>query len=404
MLSREREWPSSLVAKYYLFQGTATFGFFWPVFTVFLLYRGLSYTQIGTLGSLSAALVVAGEIPTGYVGDRIGRRNSLLVGSVLLTTSVLGFVVARSFAAFVVLWTLWGLGLAFRSGSGDAWLYDTLREHLREERYTRIRGRGGSVNRWASAASMLAAGVLYDVDPRLPFLAGGLLLASSIPVLLSMPEPESDADGDETLTAFEAFSVIRSRLTAPELRSIVAYAALFFAATNAADTFVQPIATRTLALPDTGLGPLYAGFTVAAAVASYYAGALEARLSTHGTALSVGLLVVVFLVLPALVPAAAFATFFVMKSGRAVLQPVVSGYINDRTESVGRATVLSAASMAYALVRLPVKPLIGAVADAWTPILALATLGLGLLVGGGVVRAWDALADEASSGAGRATD
>lgn len=137
--------PPPLVLKYYLYQATVTFGFFWPVFTVFLLHRGLTYTQIGLLGTISAAFVVIGELLTGYVGDRVGRRNSLLVSSLLLTLSLLGFIVVHRFGSFVVVYVLWALGLAFRSGSGDTWLYDALESRLQEDEYTRIRGHGGSV-------------------------------------------------------------------------------------------------------------------------------------------------------------------------------------------------------------------------------------------------------------------
>ncbi|WP_227352888.1 MFS transporter [Haladaptatus salinisoli] len=366
--------PPPLVLKYYLYQATVTFGFFWPVFTVFLLHRGLTYTQIGLLGTVSAAFVVLGEIPTGYVGDRIGRRNGLLVGSVLLSLSLLGFVVARGFVGFAVLYVLWALGLSFRSGTDDAWLYDALESRLREDEYTRVRGRGGSVNRWVSAGTMLVAGGLYAVRPWLPFLAGGLLVAGSIPVLLSMPRSRR-ADRADELTVREALPVIRRRLTEPPLRSFVLYVALFFGIVNAADTFIQPITTRTLGLPAAGLGPLYAGFTVVAAVASYHAATIEELLSTRWAVLLVPGLVAAFFVVPLLAPVAALPLFFAMKSARAVMAPIASGYLNDRVESAGRATLLSAASMVYALVRIPLKPLAGVVADATAPLVAVAALG-----------------------------
>jgi hypothetical protein len=41
-----------------------TFGFFWPVFTRFLLAHDLSFTQIALLNSVSAGVVVVGELPT----------------------------------------------------------------------------------------------------------------------------------------------------------------------------------------------------------------------------------------------------------------------------------------------------------------------------------------------------
>lgn len=397
ILDRDWQWPHPIILKYYLYQATVTFGFFWPVFTVFLLRRGLNYTQIGLLGSVSAAFVVIAELPTGYIGDRIGRRNSLLVGSALLALSVLGFTVAYTFTAFIVLWILWALGLAFRSGSGDAWLYDALQEQLREDEYTRIRGCGGSIHQWVSAGTMLAAGALYSLDPRLPFLAGGLLIASSIPVLLSMPEtyPQA-ANADDHFTVVDALPVIRRHLTEPPLRSLVLYLALFFAIINAADKFIQPIATQTLGLPEAGLGPLYTGFTIAAAIASYYAGDIEKLLSTRWAVLVIPVLVGVFFVAPLLVSIAAFPLFFVMKSANAVMQPIASGFINDCVESIGRATLLSAASMVYALVQLPLKPLSGFIADITTAVIAVAALGLGFLLSSFVIYTWEAPANDAA--------
>jgi MFS family permease len=381
--------PSPLVLKYYLYQATVTFGFFWPVFTIFLLNRGLTYTQLGLLSSVSAGVVIVGEIPSGYVGDRIGRRNSLLVGSALLALSLFGFVFARTFAAFVGLWILWGLGSAFRSGSGDAWLYDALKDRSDEGQYTRIRGRGGSVNQWVSAGTMLAAGGLYSLDPRLPFLASGLLIVSSVPILLSLPETGDSAADDAQFTVLDALPVLRRRLSEPPLRSFVLYIALFFGIASAADKFIQPITTQTLGFPITSLGPLYAGFTVIAAIASYFAGDIEKLLSTQWAVLLIPLVVGVFFIVPLAVPLAAFPLFFVMKSANVVMRPIASGYINDRTESVGRATILSAASMVYALARLPLKPLSGVVADATTPIVAMAALGVSFLAGMVVIYFWE---------------
>jgi MFS family permease len=388
MLRGRWERPPAIIAKYYLYQATTTYGFFWPVFTIFLLGRGLSFTEIGLLGSISAGLVVVGELPTGYVGDRIGRRNSLVVGAVLQAASVFGFVAAETFLAFAGLWVLWGLGSAFQSGSGDAWLYETLAERLDEAAFTRVRGRGGSVNQWLTAATMLAAGALYSVDPRLPFVAGGLLLTASIPVLASMPQTEHHADS-ETLTVLDAFPVVRRQLSRPPLRSTVAYLALFFGVVTTVDEYIQPIATNAVGIPESGLGPLYAGFTVVAAIASYYASELESLLSTQWAVVLVPAFVAAFLVVPLVAPVAAVPAFFLVKSARTAVTPIANGYINDHVDSVGRATVLSAASMAYALVRLPLKPASGVVADATTPLTTLAVLGVLLLVGGGFLFAWE---------------
>jgi MFS family permease len=368
--------PSPLVLKYYAYKATVTFGFFWPIFTLYLLHQDLTYAQIGVLGSISAALTVVGEVPTGYVADRIGRRNSLAISSVLLTISVLGFVVAETFLAFAFLYFVWALGLGFQSGTGDAWLYDTLKEQLREDEFTRIRGRGGSVGQVFSAGSMLASGVLYSVDPRLPFLVGGLLLAASLPVVLSIPRNAREDVEDDDLGVLETASAIRETLMAPRLRSVILYLAVFFAAIQSADTFIQPIAVRTLELPEAGLGPMYAAFSLVAAVGSYYADEIQTALTTRWAFVLVPAVAAVFFVLPAVVPLVAFPMFFVMKATNEVMRPIASGYLNDHVESLNRATLLSGAAMVYALVRLPLKPLTGAVADVTSPIVTVAALGV----------------------------
>ncbi|MFC4553026.1 MULTISPECIES: MFS transporter [Halorussus] len=388
--------PSSTIAKYYCYQATVSFGFFSPIFTLFLLDRGLDYTAISTLSMLYAVVTVVGEVPTGYVGDRIGRRNSLLASSAFMTLSILGFVVVESFLGLAVLYVLWALMMVFKSGTGDAWLYDTLEAELDGDRFARVRGRGGSVNRAVTVVAMLAGGVLYSVDHALPFLASGVLNGAGVVVLLTLPEnrqyvggnAESDGnDGsDESFTVFDALPVIRRRFSRPPLRSFVAYAALFFGVATVANMYVQPVTTRSLGFPEASLGVLYAAFTAVAAVASYCAGPVGDRFGVRGTLLVAPVLLGLFLLAPLAWPLLAFPAFFAVRGSNALLAPLVSQYVNDRVESVGRATVLSAASMAYALAKLPFYLLAGTVADAISPLVAVGVLGAALVVGVAAVR------------------
>ncbi|USZ69611.1 MFS transporter [Halorussus salilacus] len=381
--------PPSPVFEYYCYQATVSFGFFSPIFTLFLLDRGLTYTAISSLSMLYAVLTVVGEIPTGYVCDRIGRRNSLLAGSAFMTVSIFGFAVVESYLGLAALYVLWTLSLVFRSGSGDAWLYDTLEAELDEGRFAHVRGRGQSVRQAVTVVAMLAGGVLYGIDPTYPFVASGVLNGAGVFVLFALPKNRQYADGNEDDTHFtvlEALPVLRDRLTRPPLRSFVLYAALFFGVVEAANTYVQPISTETLGVPVASMGLLYAAFTGVSAVASYYAGAVKDRLGVRGAMVAVPVALGVSLLAPVAWPLLAFPTFFALKGSRSLLHPIVTQHVNDHVESVGRATVLSAVSMAYALVRLPLYLLGGVVADAATPVLAVGVLGAVFLAGVAVVR------------------
>jgi predicted MFS family arabinose efflux permease len=260
-----------------------------------------------------------------------------------------------------------------------------------------------------NAATMLAAGALYAVDPTLPFWAGGAVNAAGIPVLLSMPAADhSDEAGgtadpnaaDARLGVREAVGVVRAQLLAPPVRSVVVGVALFFGVVGATDTYIQPIAVDHVGLSETALGPLYTGFSIVAAVASDNADRIERALGATTALAAVPLGVALALVAPSvLLPVVAMPAFVAAKAGREVVSPIASGYLNEHATSVGRATVLSAAAMCYGVVRFALKPLGGVVADALGPLVAVAALGALLVATVVVGRGLAALAssDDADS-------
>ncbi|WP_049921086.1 MFS transporter [Halopiger djelfimassiliensis] len=401
-----------LIYKYYLYKASVTFGFFWPIFTLFLLDQGLTYTQITLLNSISAALIVIGEIPTGYVADRIGRRNSMVVSSALYTGAILGFVVARTFPEFVCLWLLWSFAHTFQSGSADAWLYDLLDERLDENAYTRVRGRGASVNMWVSAATMLVSGVVYSVHPTLPFVAGGLVTAIGLPILLSMPKnvrytDSSDGYGTDDGQGYsiaEALPIVKGHLSSPPLRSVVLYLAVFFAIVTVIDNFIQPIVVNDIGFPEASLGVIYAGFAAVAAVGSYYAETVEDVLTTGGAIVLIPPVVGVFLVVPLVIPLVALPAFFLMKTSKELLFPIMSGYINDHVGSMERATLLSTVSMVIATFRVPLQPLGGYVGDLSGPITAVAALVVAFLAFTLSLHLWEPPTEEAAESDASTTD
>ncbi|MFC7059083.1 hypothetical protein [Halovenus salina] len=209
--------------------------------------------------------------------------------------------------------------------------------------------------------------------------------------------PQFEGPSESTTGPRATVHLLRTKLLRPPLRAFVAFVALFFGVIAAADSYIQPIvvdvlaglsapSVSTLAVPEEAtLGFVYAGFAVVAAVASYHADTVRAWSGLRAALIAVPAVVAAALVVPVLVPVAALPVFFVMKGGEALSKPLVGQYLNDRTAETERATVLSAASMSYAVVRAPLKPLAGVVADASAPTTAVATLGVVFIAGAGVL-------------------
>jgi MFS family permease len=399
-----------VVLQYYLYRAASNPGFFYPIYVLFLVdVNGLSYTAVGLIGSVQAALVLVGEVPTGFVGDRIGRRNSLVVASALFLVSTLSFLVVTDVPGFIFSFGTISIASTFISGSGQAWLYDTLDERLDTSEFTRVQGRGSAAAQWSMAVTMIAGGLLYVVDPLYPFAAGAVVHAVSLVLVLTLPKnrqysdrgsdeagdgsDDGDASDDEILTVFDALPLLRTKLSRPPLRSFVAFTALYAGAVMTADAYIQPVtldairgslaaALASVGLPEAAtLGFLYSAFTVVSALAADRADDLESLLGTRGALLLVPVVIAVTFLLPAVVPVLAFPMFFVMKAGGAVFHPIAGQYLNDRLESVGRATVLSAVSMVEAVARIPYAVGSGVVADVFDVRVAVAVLGGTFLLG-----------------------
>lgn len=384
---------SKTVLKYYLYKATTSPGFMWPVYTLLLLLRGLTFTQIGITGTATALAAILGEIPTGYVGDRIGRRNSLIVSQFLFASVPAGLIFAERFPAFVVIFSLLGIAETFQSGSGDAWLYDTLDEHDQADRFTYVRGRGGAIRRWVGALTMIAGGILYTVEPVYPFAAAAMFSTLGAGVLLTLPTGSRETR-DTTFQPTDALVAIRDQLVQPPLRSFIVYVGLLFAVIRASEEFIQPITRNAIdsylttivvygeTLPEeVALGLMYAAFTVASAIASDYASNAKELFGLRGVVVLVPLVTCLLMFVPVLFPLLVVPVFFEMQSAKSLMRPITNQYINDHSESFSRATVLSAVQMLYALITIPFMLVGGVAADAWEPLMAVTAMGVLFLVG-----------------------
>ncbi|WP_197428492.1 MFS transporter [Halapricum sp. CBA1109] len=376
----DADWSERLLIwKFYAYRASTSEGFVYPIITLYLLSRGLSNGAVGFVNGLFFVGVIAAEIPTGYVGDAIGRRNSLILSSIAMTVSLLAFTVAGSVATFSAVYVFWGVALTFRSGSGSAYLYDTLEERLDTEEYTAISGRGGAAFLVTSAATSVAGGLLFAVDRRLPFVAAAAVTASGILILLSMPQTEQYADGDggESFSAAAAYRTVREKFLAPSLRTFIVYTALLLSIPELADLYIQPIVVDA-GVPEAWLGVLYAAFMLLTAVASYNVDRVRSWVGIRGWFTVAPVLLAAVLAGMLLAPWLAVPAFVGMRVIKSLSYTFRGQYLNDHLPSLGRATVLSTASMVYGLSFAVFRVGGGAVADIVGPTRAI--VGLALLV------------------------
>lgn len=386
------------VPKYYIYKSTRAIEFYRPVMVLYFLSLGLTFTQIAILEALYNVTTVLGEVPTGYIGDRVGRRNSLLVGTTLITVALVGVGLANSFPALAVFYVVWSVGYAFRSGSEDAWLYDTLTDDLSERAFAGVRGRGESVAMGVGVLGSVVGGYLGGIDLTYPFFVGAGVTALGVPVLLSLNEPETyRATASDDLGVRRMLGIVRRALTRRDLRSFVLYYYVVFLAVGyLVFMFLQPVFETVIV--DLGvlrsqveplLGWYYAAISLLGATLSYYTGAIKERIGLRLWFIAIPFAIGGGLVGMYFIPPLAILVLLGAQSLATPTQALASQYVNDRIPSLGRATVLSSMAMVSSLTVVPFQLGGGGISDVTSPLFALAVAGAMLVVISAGIVLWE---------------
>lgn len=134
-------------------------GLAWGLFPLFFAAGGLSVGRIGVLAALYPAAWGVGQLVTGGLSDRIGRKPLIVAG--MLTQAV-----ALAWMAWVGSFAAWAAG-AVALGLGTAMVYPTLLAAIGDVAHPTWRARSVGVYRlWRDggfAAGALLAGVIADV-------------------------------------------------------------------------------------------------------------------------------------------------------------------------------------------------------------------------------------------------
>src|SRR5215216_8137182 len=135
---------ASNIPRYFVYTALKGFGFgligaMWVIFLT--QHRGLSLAQASLVDVMFFVAAAFGEVPTGIVADRFGRKTSMIAGAALLSVGVLGWTVAPTLPLIIVAYVAMGVGITFLSGAEDAFFYETLRVSGRGNDYPRLLGR-----------------------------------------------------------------------------------------------------------------------------------------------------------------------------------------------------------------------------------------------------------------------
>ncbi len=336
------------------------FGFardFTPLLAVWVVYltdfRHLTLSQVAIMEALFWGVKLALEVPSGAIADRFGRKATFLFGNAFEVAGTLLFALAGNFELLIVSYVLWSTGLAFRSGNDEAYLYDALNSGDRESEYSDRIAMFWSVSTVSALAGGVAGGVLAEyANLQIAVLAALTPFALSVPILLMMQEPPVHASTTAAaqLGVLETLRVgLRESWRKPAVRSMIFLQIALTGAFPAYFLLSQPF-LQAHNVPLALFGVLGIPVQLARMGGGLVSGRMTRRFGLAATLWASVVATGAGLAMLTLVDSVvAFSGMALTFAGVALALPAIGGYINDRTETAVRATVLSVGHMGTSL-------------------------------------------------------
>lgn len=332
---------------------------------VFLFYQenGMGTQELFILKAAYSFAIVILEIPSGYIGDIWGRKNSMLIGSILGTVGFGIYCVTSGFYGFLIAEIILGVGQSFISGSDSALLYDSLLEAKQEGQYLKNEGRLISVGNYAEAIAAPIGVALAAISLRTPYFFQTLIAFSAVPAALTLREPLrqklSAGKTARNMGAIFHYTCIKNK----PLKWNIIISSVTGTATLAMAWLVQPLFAH-FALPLALYGIFIPVLNLTTGTIGIYAHAFEKKMGFESTlaviAIGIPLMYITIGWVNSIWGLGFLLLFYII---RGVATPVLKNHINRVTPSEIRATVLSLRSLIIRLAFVVLGPLLGWYAD-----------------------------------------
>ncbi|CAN5530176.1 MFS transporter [soil metagenome] len=335
------------------------------IIVVFFQHRGFGLADVMILQAVFAAVMVLVEVPSGYFSDVVGRRRTMIIGSIFIALGWWCYPWATTFAEFLGAETLLAIGISFVSGTDSAMLYDTMLELDTAHHSVKAEGSRLSAGNFSEAVASVVGGALAGISLLLPFYVQACIAALLLPCAYLLVEPSVHESQSRVASMIDVLRIVRDVVVHDRtLRWILITSSVLGSSTLTMVWFIQPW-WQASGVPIALFGVLWAACNAIVGVAAMRAHTIEHRVGMMTTItilsisvvlglLALGLWQSVFL-LPVV------AVFYIT---RGTTNPIFTSAINERVTSDRRATVLSVRQLGVRAMFMVVGPVVGMIGDA----------------------------------------
>ena len=352
------------ILKMYLLKAVLWFMVAMPIIVLFFQEHGLSLTEVMLLQAIYSLSVALFEIPSGYIADIFGRKQTIVFSTIFSFIGFMVFSFYGGFYAFALAQVLIGIGGSLMSGSDSAIIYDTLLETKSKTSYTKIEGRNYAIGNFSEAAAGILGGFLAVGSLYLPIYVQTSILFFSIPIALTLVEPTIHEENKLDRSFRAIMEVVKfSLVDNTRLRWLIIYSSAMGVATLSMAWFAQPF-FKEVGVPLAYFGILWAGLNFSAGLTSFNAHHFDKKENNHKMLIYLSLgMITSFILLGFNSSMFGLVFILIIYLLRGIVTPILRNAINENTTSNKRATVLSIRSFIIRISFAICAPILGYIAE-----------------------------------------
>lgn len=342
---------------------------------------GLTFQQMLMGEALFAAVVIAMEVPSGWMSDVWSRKGTLIVGCIFGTLSYGGMMVADGFWQVMFFMALMGVGVACNSGTVTSLIYDTLATNDKTHLYQKLEGKRHGIALYSVALAAVAGGILYQYHPKLPLAFDTITQIMGLICACLIVEPKRIKRAAEKNPIHDMMITMKYALHGhKEIAGIIIVATVLFCSTKMFMWTQQPY-MQYVQIPTEYFGYIMACGFLFGGLMGHLGHKIKYGLSNRHMIMILTIATCVVSFAAILLPfqsSIVFLTLIVGVWGFGF--PFVQNAINNHADPARRATILSTLGLMISLAFIPASALLGWLSETQGILTGIAYLAIQLLV------------------------
>lgn len=331
------------------------------IYTTIVLYyryKGLSFTEIMLLNSISAIVTILIEVPSGILADKTKRKNLLSFSGILTLAALIIILFSNCYMVIVFAAILMGISEALSSGADTAFIYDHFKNNMKEQEYGKYITKVYRDSFIATAIAAFLSGTLFAIDKNLPIIITIVLSLISLLVTMLLEEDSMESENLKlkVLVKKEIDNFSDTLKNKGLLKIIFIYVVMTLIISNINYLAQAYLVENSISLAYFGV--IFLIFNIASGIGSNYSKAKKVRMKN--------IIIIYGLILIGLYFSSGWSGIVLMIVARIIngsIWPAMDVEINKLIDSAKRATILSYKSLMIQLSFIVVDPVFGIITD-----------------------------------------